>query len=494
MRIDAAIRDVVVAGGGMVGWSAAAALRRRLPWLRVTVIDTPPPPDALADRLPCTLPSTVAFHGDIQLGEEDVVARAGSSYRLGTRFEGWSTAPAYIHAYGEVGQSLGAGSFHHQWLRADAQGTALPFEQFSAAAMLASANRFAPPAVRNAPLPEFEYGYHLDPGRYRAMMRALALHLGATARPGAVADLRLRGEDGHIEAVLLDDGAALEADLFVDATGPAARLRSRLDDAWRDWSEWLPCDRVLLANAPARTVPSVLDRVVALPVGWCWRADGAARTSLGVAYAGARFADDAAARLLAAEGGAVAGPAIAVRAGCRPEPWRGNCVAIGDAALAVEPLEWCHLHLAQNAIDRLICLLPGRDCAPVEIADYNRQALPEAERVRDFLLLHYATASRREPFWRRAAAVDLPDSLAHTLQQFRERGRLPFFEEETFARSSWLSVLIGQGVRPRRIDPLAEAVPPHAAAELLARQAAAVAAAVRATPSPAAGAAQRIAS
>ena len=54
----------------------------------------------------------------------------------------------------------------------------------------------------------------------------------------------------------------------------------------------------------------------------------------------------------------------------------------------------------------------------------------------------------------------VPPSLGHTLQQFRERGRLPFYEEETFSRDSWLAVLLGQSVIPVRIDPLTDAVAP----------------------------------
>src|SRR5438067_5450154 len=112
-----AIRSVVVAGGGIVGWSAAAALKRRLPILSVSVIAIPPEADALAERMTCTLPSIVDFHGDLGLSEADTVLRAGSGYRLGTRFEGWSGSD-YVHAYGNYGTSLGTAAFHQYWLRA----------------------------------------------------------------------------------------------------------------------------------------------------------------------------------------------------------------------------------------------------------------------------------------------------------------------------------------------------------------------------------------
>ena len=36
--LDAPIRSVAVVGGGIVGWSAAVALRRRVPRLEVTIL------------------------------------------------------------------------------------------------------------------------------------------------------------------------------------------------------------------------------------------------------------------------------------------------------------------------------------------------------------------------------------------------------------------------------------------------------------------------
>jgi tryptophan 7-halogenase len=113
-------------------------------------------------------------------------------------------------------------------------------------------------------------------------------------------------------------------------------------------------------------------------------------------------------------------------------------------------------------------MLPDTDFSPVELWDYNRQTAAEADRVRDFLALHYLASDRSEPFWREAAAAAPPPSLAHTLSLFRERGRLPFYEEETFARDSWLAVLLGQGVMPSAADPLIEAVPPQQSAAAMA--------------------------
>lgn len=450
--IDAPIARIAVIGGGIVGWSAAVALRRRVPGVAVTIVATPPPPDALADRIAQTLPSTIGFHDDLGLGEDDAVLRAGGVWRLGTEFEDWAPGrPPYVHAYGSCGQPFGTASFHHHWLRAARDGTAAPFEAHAPAAMLARAGRM--PIPPTGIVAEAQAAVMLDVPRYRAMLEAFARHLGVEVRDGDVATVRLRGEDGFVDAVLLADGSAVTADVFVDAAGPGAVVRGAIDDMWEDWQRWLRCDRLVTAEGAAERSTG-LDRVQAMPAGWRWRTPTPDRTSHGCCYASAFMSDADAQQALATAGATVMAPAVAFHQGTRPEPWARNCVAIGDAATVIEPLEFTNLHLAHSAIDRIVAMLPGRACHPLEIADYNRQAQAEVVRVRDFVLCHYATAQRAEPFWRDLPA--LPDSLARTLAAFRERGRLPFFEEETFSRDDWLTVLIGQGAMPRRIDPLIE--------------------------------------
>ena len=236
---------------------------------------------------------------------------------------------------------------------------------------------------------------------------------------------------------------------------------AELGDQWDDWSEWLPNDRVLLARSNSPAEPSLLDKVTAVAGGWRWQATAPGQTSHGAVYSSKHLTDSDAARMVGetASGVAFETP-VAIRQGRWSQPWLRNCVAIGDAAVAVEPLEWTNLHLAHGAIDRLVALMPDRDFSPVELWDYNRQTGAEADRARDFLVLHYATAAGQ-------SCPAVPPSLGHTLQQFRERGRLPFYEEETFSRDSWLAVLLGQSVIPARIDPLTDALAPGEAEQAM---------------------------
>lgn len=479
------IKTVVVAGDGIVAWSAAAAIRRRLPMLSVSVVPTPVSPAAFADTIDSTLPSIVEFHRDILLDDADVMLRARSGIRLGTEFEAWTDdADSYIHAYGDYGISLGAAPFHQHWLRAAALGQVEPFESYSIAAQMGRADKFASAEIiERSSVGRFGYGLHIDPPRYREMMRAYALHLGATERRGTLNDVRLSGDKGSIEALRLTDGSKVAGDLFVDATGPDARVRGALGGDWDDWSSWLIADRILCCDAdpgPSR----LLDRVRALPGGWSWNSASQIRTSLGLVYC-SRYLGDGAAQQLFADTGPLAlpGKPVPIRQGRWAQPWSRNCLAIGDSAVGIEPLEWTNLHLAHNAIDRLIAMMPDAEFSPAELWDYNRQIVAEIDRVRDFLMMHYVTSKRTgDPFWKEASSVALPSSLEHTLVQFRERGRLPFYEEETFTRDGWLAVLLGQGIKPRRVDPLIDVIPPEQSARAMAHLSQAVSRLVRSLP------------
>lgn len=450
MNVDPPMAKVAVAGGGLAGWSAAAALKRHIPSLEVSIVSPATQANSIVDRVISTLPSIMHFHEDLGLGEADTLVRAGSGLRLGTCFEAWVDGrPAYVHAYGNYGRSIEGTAFHQQWLRLRRTGDVKPFDRFSAAAELGRAGR-----ITAADGEKIGYGLQLSLERYQQLMRAYALHLGIRERPGSIKSVELRGTDGFVDKLLLDDGSTVAADLFVDCTGPAAALRSRIGGEFIDWSRWLPCDRLIFASAEADPDVQLLDHVRAVECGWRWSASSPLVASYGAAFSSANsqtrdlvesFPDNC--------------REIDIRQGRWAQLWVGNCVAIGDAAVTVEPLEWTNSHLVHSQIDRLVSMMPGRDCSPVELGEFNRQCSAEADRIRDFICLHYLTARRHEPFWKEAAAIQPPSSLEHIMSLFGERGRLPYYEEETFSRDSWLALLLGQGFEPRHTDPLADIVP-----------------------------------
>ncbi|HXH15997.1 MAG TPA: tryptophan 7-halogenase [Sphingomonas sp.] len=470
------IASIAVLGGGIIGLSAAIAFARALPGLAVTLIETPDDPAALADRLPGTLSSIAEFHDRIGLGERDLLA-AGATHHLGTRLSDWSAdGTPFVLAHGERGGTVAPGAFHQHWLNARRTGKVGAFEAFSVATVLAAADRFVHPSDDpTSPVSGFGYSLRLDPPRYRDLLRALARHIGIVPSSGTFAGIE-RGTDGSVAALVLADGRRVVADLYLDCSGPTAALRSALDTQsedkrWEDWRPWLPVDRLLLGTASVR-MPTPTDDLVGVPAGWRFEHPLRDRTLVGLAYTSQQTPDSSARRILPA-GDTV----VALAPGVRPAPWRHNVLALGDAAVVLDPLAGANLHLAHAAILRAIDLLPGRDCAPTELAEYNQRSYRQAARVRDYQAAHYLPTGRtRGPFWKVAARLPRPDSLAQTLEQFAHRGRLPFYEDESFDKDDWHGLLLGLGVIPRVPDPIASAADPVAVADALKRLAASTAA------------------
>jgi tryptophan halogenase len=55
--------------------------------------------------------------------------------------------------------------------------------------------------------------------------------------------------------------------------------------------------------------------------------------------------------------------------------------------------------------------------------------------------------------------MDIPDSLRHKLDLFRDGGRVFRFQDELFTENSWLAVMFGQVGLPRTYDPVADGIP-----------------------------------
>jgi tryptophan halogenase len=145
--------------------------------------------------------------------------------------------------------------------------------------------------------------------------------------------------------------------------------------------------------------------------------------------------------------------------GRRRKSWVKNCIAIGLAAGFVEPLESTSIHLIETAVGKLIELFPDRDCRPELADEFNRAMGIRYESVRDFIILHYKLTKRDDSeFWRYCANMPIPDSLRHQIELFRETGRVAILDPNGFAEPSFVAMLMGLGVVPKRYDPFVDAV------------------------------------
>lgn len=453
-------QKVVVVGGGTAGWMTATALVRLLGPTGVSVVVIESAAIGTVGVGEATLPQIRHFNRQLGLGEREMMARTGATIKLGIEFRDWGApGESYIHPFGTYGERIGPADFVHYWARAHAEGRACPIGDYSLPIVAARQEKFAPPTGEDAQ-PPFDYAFQFDAGLYAAWLAERAQAGGVARREGTIVDVRREGESGDITAVVLDDGAAIEGDLFVDCSGFRALL---IGDAmavgFDDWSRWLPCNRAFAVPCAHGDHFGPFTRATARAAGWQWRIPLQHRVGNGLVYCDAFWGDDAARDcLLEGLEGEPGGEPRQLRftTGRRRSLWHGNCVAIGLSGGFLEPLESTSIDLIQSGILNLVELFPYAGIEDGDRREYNRRMDGEFARIRDFLVLHYVANRRKEEFWRAMRDSPLPESLAEKIDDFRRRGLLPDYADGLFQPVSWIAVLLGQGIEPEGWDPRAD--------------------------------------
>lgn len=458
---EARISQIVIAGGGTAGWMAAAALSRFLErGYQITLVES----DAIGTVGvgEATIPQIHRFNDALGLDEREFLRLTKGTIKLGIEFDGWRRpGQSYMHAFGTVGRALGLVPFHHYWLRAHASGDAAQYGAYSVNEVAARSGRFAKPDGRASAIPDLAYAYHFDAGLYAAMLRRYAEARGVVRVEGEIGGADKDPLSGDLTALALKDGGRVTGDLFIDCTGFRGLLIGEaMGSAYRDWSNFLPCDRALAVPCQRRDELTPYTQSIARSSGWQWRIPLQHRTGNGLVYCSSFLSDDeAAASLLDNLGGAPLDDPRPLRftTGRRDRFWVGNCVALGLAAGFMEPLESTSIHLIQAGIARLVDYFPRKTIEAADREQFNRLSRFEWERIRDFLVLHYNANERRgEPFWDACRAMAIPDSLSERLELFRAGGRIHREHEELFTEQGWTQVMIGQGIVPRNWHPLAD--------------------------------------
>jgi tryptophan halogenase len=482
------LRRIVIVGGGSAGWMTAAALSSLLgpKDVAITLVES----DAIGTVGvgEATIPDILAFHRMLGVNEAEFMAATRATFKLGIEFVDWGAkGDRYIHPFGQHGVDMQGIDFHQYWLRAREDGATDPIEAYSLCAVAAQAGRFVLPDPNpRSVLSQIRYAYHFDATLYARFLRRYAETRGVVRVEGTVGEV---GQDarGDIARLTLSDGRVVEGDFFFDCTGFRALLIGQtLDAGFVDWSPWLPCDTALAVPSAHAGAPTPYTRSTARDAGWQWRIPTQRRVGNGHIFASAFQSEDAARDVMLAtlEAAPLADPRrITFRAGCRERFWQGNCIAIGLAAGFLEPLESTSIYLIQEGISRFISLFPRGDIPEILRTEYNRHMRTEFEQVRDFIILHYAATTRDDtPFWNYCRTMTLPDTLLHKIELFRETGRVFRYNDELFARPSWVAVMLGQGIMPTTSDPIVATLPADDVARSLASMREAMAAAVQRMP------------
>jgi tryptophan halogenase len=459
---NAALTNVVVVGRDLDLWLSACVLQKALHRSGVNVTAIELPTQLHASDIYATQPALEALHNRLRINESELFSETHAAFSLGQSFVGIG-GQAYFHAYGAYGSTIDYRSFFPHWLRARALGANASLEDFSLTAASAKHGRMLIPDRATESYGRTDYAYHLPAVEYVRLLKRLAQKRGVAVHETQTATCTLDPRTGDISAITLDQERRVGGQLFIDASGPEALLiGSTLRVPRESWVT--PVDRVVVASANAFASIPPYAEIRAHANGWVGLYPSRACTHVIHAYSSELCsASEALESAKAASRLALQNATIRIcDPGIRTRAWERNCVAVGGAAGAFDPVHSVESQALQMGLVHLLSLFPaGEEVCAAERAEFNRVGRLSFERLHDFQSAHYLL-NRYEPsiFWTQARETPPSQELAHKIATFRARGEVPMYEHETFSLDSWLAQFIGHGQIPETYDPAADCMPP----------------------------------
>ena len=462
------IKHIVIAGGGSAGWlSAALIAAQHQPCdgnagLQITLIESPDvAPIGVGEG---TWPSMRITLKKIGVSEADFIRECDASFKQGSRFNAWTTGKEndfYFHPF-TMPQGEGDADLVAAWQNGYAD---QPFAEVVCAQPELCLRGKAPKQMTT---PEYaavaNYGYHLDAVKLGLFLRRHCVErLGVRHVSDHILSV-LSHENGDIASLQTRDSGAVEGDLFIDCTGMQSMvLGKHYGIAFLPQKHVLFNDTALAVQVPYPNADSPIASQTlstAQQNGWIWDIGLPTRRGIGYVYSSAHGSDEQAELALRAYVANNGGPSeiatprkLSFNPGYRQQFWHRNCVAIGQSAGFIEPLEASALVMVELSAALLSEQMPATR-AEMDILSrrFNDAFTYRWERVIDFLKLHYVLTQRTDTaYWRdNCRAETIPAHLSELLTLWRSHNpsRHDFFRiAELFPAESYQYILYGMGFK-----------------------------------------------
>ena len=409
-------KRIVIVGGGTAGWMAAMMLSdvsARKGWgSAVTVVES-----SKIGTIGVGEGSTAVFRQMLKhfrLSEEEFLRDTGATIKYGIRHRDWR----------RVGHSYD-GPIDDPSLVAPG----LPLDSYAVAAgrSVTEAHLFqhllnkgrAPVGLRDGkavPAGPFHHAFHFDQSLAGAWLRKKSKGI-------RVIDDQVQGIErggAGISALVLDSGARVEGDLFLDCTGFRRQVISELGGEWVSYNGMLPVNRAMPFWVEVKEGEEIAPCTTAWAQknGWIWQIPTQDRYGMGYVYSDAHTTPEEAKREVEAALGHEISPRndIRINSGRQKEAWVGNCVALGLSSSFLEPLEATSIH---GTIVQLLMLSEWLG-DPAGRGRYNAAVSRQVDDFKDFIRFHYVTERRDSAFWQDVAASH-PDHVTDRLALWQTR-------------------------------------------------------------------------
>jgi glycine/D-amino acid oxidase-like deaminating enzyme len=275
----------------------------------------------------------------------------------------------------------------------------------------------------------FHYAYHFDQALVGKYLRKKSS--GINMLDAQVVGARRDADTGDITGLVLDEGAELEGNFFIDCTGFRKRLIvNEMGAKWISYAKELPVNRAMPFWLDLKEGEEIAPYTLAWAqkAGWLWSIPTQQRYGMGYVYSDNFLQPDDAQREIETALGHPIQPRNDIRfeIGRLDNSWIGNCLALGLSSSFLEPLEATSIHgtIVQMMIFSQFHLKHPAKMTDADRAAYNDAAARQLDDFRRFINLHYVSERRDTPFWRHVAdTCILPETHARLAQWSKKMPR-----------------------------------------------------------------------
>lgn len=458
------IKDITIVGGGTAGWMTAIMLQNRLALgandgqrPQITLIESPNIKTIGVGE--ATVPSMPILLRELGVSEPEFIKTCNATFKLSVQFKNWNVDHQgkpidFLNPFGgytkiddvtisEYFAKFGAGK--------------LNFTQVAGANMdLIEAGK-APRPLGNMEIGEnVGFAYHLDAGRFAAMLRDISISKGVKHICEDVLSVEL-DDRGFVAALQLSEIGRHEIELVIDCTGfRGFIINGTLNEPFLDYSKYLANDRAVAAQFPYPSDDRIspVTTSTALSSGWAWRVPLFNRIGAGYVFSSAHITDAQAQDEFLQNVGmspTVSEPRIIpLRIGRLRNSWVKNCVAIGLSGGFIEPLESTAIHMIDKSVRWLCRNFPTLDFPDPYRKQFNKLTNSMYSEMLDFVCLHYALGNRTDSqYWiDTRQETTTPDRLGALLELWKYR--LPEHDDlefqSLFTEATYSTILLGKQV------------------------------------------------
>jgi len=461
------VREVLIVGGGTAGWMAACLMARA--WCQVGVkIKLVESPDiGIIGVGEGSTPQLKMFFDALGIAEADWMPACDATYKLGIRFNHWSSDPAYSSYFHPFPADLDADTAKPFLLTAYERRQGLPLAVHPDEWFLNSALAAAGLSPANSELSGYQYGYHFDAYKVGQYLSAFAAKLGVEHISAKVVSVN-QYENGNLASVQLDDGREIAADFFIDSTGfDGLLIQKTLNSPFISFADNLFNDSAVVLPTPLGDWVAAQTDATAMSCGWRWQIPLTTRYGNGYVYSShyldAEGAENELRSSLDMLESEVAARHLKMRVGQLQQHWSHNCLAVGLAQGFIEPLEATALHLVQTTVELFIETVAARGLIDGVLGrleedardQFNQTIRGRFEGVRDYIVCHYQVSSRDDSdYWRDNArnAVRSENLQAVMDAWYLRQDVTPVLlardMSQYYSAISWHCLLAGYGVFP----------------------------------------------